>query len=217
MPIEFPCSQCGKTLRTADETAGRQARCPACGAVMQVPGGVAGGQPGREAAADGESPFGSGATAAWAEDSVNPYQAPADVGSSSPFRPAVPPIDRVRTPAICLIVMSSLWLVVFTGITALYSLILVMSFAEPRFAGPRGEAVGIISMMIGVGVVGVVMSVVALMGAVRMKNLRSYGLAMTSAIIMLIPCIWPCWFLSMPFGIWALVVLANGEVRAAFR
>jgi hypothetical protein len=37
MPIEFACTQCGKQLRTPDETAGRQAKCPQCGAIMQIP------------------------------------------------------------------------------------------------------------------------------------------------------------------------------------
>ena len=37
MPIDFRCSQCGKLLRTGDDTAGRQAECPACGALTTVP------------------------------------------------------------------------------------------------------------------------------------------------------------------------------------
>jgi len=37
MAIELPCSGCGQTLRVRDEDAGRQARCPQCGAVTSVP------------------------------------------------------------------------------------------------------------------------------------------------------------------------------------
>ena len=37
MPIEFRCSQCGKLLRTGDDTAGRQAQCPECGTISIVP------------------------------------------------------------------------------------------------------------------------------------------------------------------------------------
>ena len=37
MPIEFRCTSCGKLLRTGDGTAGRQAKCPQCGAVVMVP------------------------------------------------------------------------------------------------------------------------------------------------------------------------------------
>lgn len=37
MAITTTCSGCGKTLAVADEFAGRQARCPACGQVYTVP------------------------------------------------------------------------------------------------------------------------------------------------------------------------------------
>jgi len=37
MAIEFRCTQCGKLLRTADATAGKQAKCPSCGTVVTIP------------------------------------------------------------------------------------------------------------------------------------------------------------------------------------
>lgn len=37
MPIESSCSGCGKQLAVADEHAGKQARCPACGQIYTVP------------------------------------------------------------------------------------------------------------------------------------------------------------------------------------
>ena len=37
MAITTTCSGCGKTLAVADEFAGRQARCPACGQIYTVP------------------------------------------------------------------------------------------------------------------------------------------------------------------------------------
>lgn len=36
MPISFNCA-CGKTLRVPDASAGRRAKCPSCGAVVEVP------------------------------------------------------------------------------------------------------------------------------------------------------------------------------------
>lgn len=36
MPIDLTCS-CGKLLRVADEAAGRQGRCPVCGALLEIP------------------------------------------------------------------------------------------------------------------------------------------------------------------------------------
>ncbi len=37
MPIEFRCTGCGKLLRTADDSAGKQAQCPQCGTVLIIP------------------------------------------------------------------------------------------------------------------------------------------------------------------------------------
>jgi hypothetical protein len=52
---------------------------------------------------------------------------------------------------------------------------------------------------------------------VKMKRLESYGLAMTAAIIVMVPYVSPCCILGLPFGIWALVVLCDSSVKAAFR
>ncbi|MBA3314031.1 MAG: zinc-ribbon domain-containing protein [Planctomycetota bacterium] len=38
MPIEFRCPNCEKKLRTADEKAGKTAKCPQCGTPVVVPG-----------------------------------------------------------------------------------------------------------------------------------------------------------------------------------
>jgi uncharacterized RDD family membrane protein YckC len=37
MPIDLTCSGCGKRLRVPDDSAGKQARCPACGEISTVP------------------------------------------------------------------------------------------------------------------------------------------------------------------------------------
>jgi phage FluMu protein Com len=37
MAIEFRCTGCNKLLRTQDDTAGKQAKCPQCGTVLQIP------------------------------------------------------------------------------------------------------------------------------------------------------------------------------------
>jgi hypothetical protein len=37
MPIEFRCPSCSKLLRTPDESAGKKAKCPQCGTIVDVP------------------------------------------------------------------------------------------------------------------------------------------------------------------------------------
>lgn len=60
-------------------------------------------------------------------------------------------------------------------------------------------------------------AVLILVGAVKMKNLSSRGWAYTSAILAMIPCTSSiCCLLGLPFGIWALIALNNPDVKRAF-
>jgi hypothetical protein len=72
---------------------------------------------------------------------------------------------------------------------------------------------------LGGGCVALGVSLLVILGAIRMMMLRSYGLAVFASILMAIPCISPaaCCLLGEGIGIWALVVLLSPEVRAAFR
>jgi hypothetical protein len=59
-------------------------------------------------------------------------------------------------------------------------------------------------------------SILVVVGAVKMRALQAYGLAMTAAVVSLIPaCVNECCCM-LPFGVWALVVLLNGEVKQGF-
>ena len=52
-------------------------------------------------------------------------------------------------------------------------------------------------------------------GAAKMLTLRSYPMAMTGAVIAVLP-VWPGFVLTLPFGIWALWALTRPEVKAGF-
>ncbi len=222
MPIEFRCSHCGKLLRTPDETAGRQAQCPECGALTEVPAAAAG------SAAPPLAPLGSDSAAGEAEaagtpfrpgtvppgfDSANPYQSP--YGDAY----AVAPAQRVSGPAVGLIV-TAISGIILQGFGLLGNL---MTAAAVNAGRPPMQGRNDFQMfftppvLIGTGAFALVMGVLVLIGAMKMKRLESYSLAMTSAIVALIPCISPCCILGLPFGIWALVVLNDPFVKASFR
>jgi uncharacterized membrane protein HdeD (DUF308 family) len=62
----------------------------------------------------------------------------------------------------------------------------------------------------------IVMSILMTVGAMKMRSLEGYGLAMTASIIAIIPlCPNEC-CCATPFGIWAVVVLVNADVKRAF-
>ena len=58
-------------------------------------------------------------------------------------------------------------------------------------------------------------NITILIGAVRMRKCRSYGLALTASILCLL-CNWSCFCLGPSIGIWALIVLCKPEVKGAF-
>ena len=156
----------------------------------------------------------------------NPFESPAP----SPLGP-VPPMNggyatgKVNGPATALLVIAVINLVL-----ALWGVVnSLMTLGRPQQAVedlPPMEGMDpnmTLQFIQGMGVVGVVVyllaiaiAVVILMGALKMKRLQSWGLAMAAAILAMIPCLSPCCLLGLPFGIWALVVLNDPQVKSAF-
>ena len=55
-----------------------------------------------------------------------------------------------------------------------------------------------------------------LVGALQMLRARAYGFAVLGAVLALNPLNLPCCLAQFPFGLWALAVLLNPDVRRAF-
>ncbi|MBC8352771.1 MAG: hypothetical protein H8E66_12325 [Planctomycetes bacterium] len=60
-----------------------------------------------------------------------------------------------------------------------------------------------------------VSGILLVLGAVRMFDLQSYGIALIAAVVAILPCAlgFP---ISLPFGIWALIVVLRHDVKNAF-
>jgi len=124
---------------------------------------------------------------------------------------------RVAGPAIGLIVVAGIDILI--GLLGLLGNLLHVGMgASQGAAGGQAAAIQMLS-----GVVGLVMylvvlivAVVILIGALKMRRLESHGFAVASAILALIPCISCCFLAGIPIGIWALVVLLKPEVKDAF-
>jgi hypothetical protein len=65
-------------------------------------------------------------------------------------------------------------------------------------------------------IVSILLSGIIFWGGMQMKALRNHSLAMAASILAIIPCLSPCCLLGLPLGIWAAIVLAKPEVKAAF-
>ena len=125
--------------------------------------------------------------------------------------------EQIRLPATLLLVTG-----ILGGLGAVVSLLANLLGAGAGMAGlvPNEQAIdslmtgtiGIISAIVGLAVSGLIV-----FGALRMKELRTYPLALAATVVAMIPCLSPCCLLGLPVGIWALVVLLRPEVKAAFR
>jgi hypothetical protein len=141
--------------------------------------------------------------------------------------------EAVKNPALCLIFSALLNLVM-----ALWGLVQALFFpvninqemaAFPQFNDPQfqkmlndPEVQKIMHLMYNPGVLlansvfALVMSLLVLLGALRMKALRSYEFAFVAAILAMVPCLTPCCLVGLPFGIWALMVLARPGIKGQF-
>ncbi len=202
MAIEFRCTSCGRLLRVDDAAAGRLAQCPQCGGRSSVP------------AATDASPFAPGGLGPSAgADSVNPYQSPTQTGGPALIDAGLVreyAAARVAGPAIALIVVGMLSVL---GHIAMAAFMLM----PPMVQRPHGQrAFGEFVATCGIIAILVLLDIIVIVGGIKMKGLQNRGLAMAAAIIAIVPCFYPCCVLGLPFGIWALVVLCDANVRTAF-
>jgi len=230
MSIQFRCKQCGRLLKTDDSTVGRQAACPECGALTTVPCSVesSGGSPllapltselPTTLAQASDNPFGVSAPVCDTSEGENPYQSPGEFKRFVPHGEADPlAVERIAAPANALLAVGIINIILHAGILLLYSVVLVETLgANARNGQDLASLVLGCGMFIAASLVGLLMDVVLLIGARKMKRLDGYLFAVIASIIAMIPCISPCCFLGIPFGIWALLTLNDSSIKLAFR
>ncbi len=142
---------------------------------------------------------------------------------SNPFDPTPlsnepTPKNLVNTPALCLIVISSIAIglgvlgLVVDGV--LLSTGLDQQLDEIQNGSlPKRTQILIRSAW---GIVLIAASGFVLYGSIAMRRLQNYRLSRMAAMVAAIPCVGPCCLLGIPFGIWAFVVLGKPEVQQAF-
>jgi hypothetical protein len=210
MSIEFQCCHCHRYLRVPDASVSQRVRCPGCGTIQGIAATESPVQ--RDNAfdvwKDPGSPF-QPAPSLEADKATeaNPYQSP-QLPPMAGWRGPVPRhliMSRVQGPAIALMTVAILMLVLLGLGGAIQVVSVIMAEAAASDLG---------FTLIGLLFSGTVY-VIVLVGAIRMRKLKSYSLAVTAATLALMPCS-GCCIVSLPCGVWALVVLLNQDVRAAF-
>lgn len=116
--------------------------------------------------------------------------------------------ERVEIPSIALMVVGGLALV--GGIFEIVIAIGILFSEGPQDERIAGAVFYAIAAIYALAVGGFI-----IYGGLKMKRLESWGLALTAAILAVIPCNVCCVF-GMPIGIWALVTLNDRAVKEAF-
>src|SRR5262249_20737550 len=84
-----------------------------------------------------------------------------------------------------------------------------------NMANAQGNEVEALAVL-GSGIFQIVISIIIIIGAQKMKRLESHSFARTAAILSFIPCISPCCLLGLVFGIQVNNLLNDPQVREPF-
>lgn len=136
-----------------------------------------------------------------------------------------PAISRVNAPALVLAIVTALAMLlgVLNLVGALVQVAapeLIIDFyrnanlpspgtpGQVRMGGVFGLATNTLGMLVGALII---------YGAIQMRRLRSHTLALVASGLALVPCVGPCCCVTLPFGIWSLIVLMDPDVKYVFQ
>jgi uncharacterized membrane protein YuzA (DUF378 family) len=134
-------------------------------------------------------------------------------------------LTKVKIPAIALIITAAIN--ILFGLIGLFSRPDMQQFNSDiqQLNNPQLEAVFQKIIILAQGPLAIAnsifelaVSMLILIGAIKMLSLRGYGFAFAAAILATVPCLTPCigYILGVAFGIWALIVLKKPEVKKHF-
>jgi predicted Zn finger-like uncharacterized protein len=224
MPEQIRCPECDATLRVPDSLVGKAVKCPKCQttftAELEAP---------EERERIVREPARSSARRQRPaqEEEDEEEELPPEEEEEDEDRPrrrkrrrrgrsTAAAESAVAGPAIALMVEGGL--VITLGVVSLLLNLLGVGLLAAAPKGGVAQQPNVVAQAVG-GVFGAIFGIawgsIITIGAVKMKNLSSYGMAMTSCIIAMLPCT-ICCILGLPFGIWGLVVINKPEVKDAF-
>jgi predicted Zn finger-like uncharacterized protein len=235
MPEQIKCPSCGTKLRLPETLLGKIVKCPKCQTSFTAavdepvdPEGIVSEPvpPARKRSLAREEPEEEDAV----QNDDEAFESREDDADERPRRRRrkrsrsrdryyEEALSAVSAPSICLMVFASLSIVVNLAHIAVRVLGTQMGAAPPP--GPQGQQFAqgvVIGTIVGnvINGIGIFLQPIVILGAIKMKQLKSYGLATTASILAMLPCGFCC-LLGLPFGIWSLVVINRPDVKDSFR
>lgn len=126
--------------------------------------------------------------------------------------------DKAKAPAIALLAVAIIGILVQIGAIIMNLLGMTAGMMEEYQYEMGNDMSPMLSGGIGIvgAIIGIIVGAVILFGAMKMKNCQSWTFSLIASILAMIPCLSPCCCLGLPVGIWALIVLMDKNVKAAF-
>lgn len=229
MPEQIRCPSCNAALRVPESLLGKNVKCPKCQkaflAELEEPAEL-------EEIVQEPAPSAARRRPKLPEDAEEEEEFPPEEElEEEEERPRRRKRRRRSTaiaesavagPAISLMVVGCLGIIIaIVYLVMLARNVDVAGQQPPRSSDPAfqasyafGQRIGKVTGLVW-GSLGIFWGIFLLIGALRMKQLKNFGLAMTTSILAMLPCNC-CFVLGLPFGIWALVALNKPEVKDSF-
>jgi hypothetical protein len=173
--------------------------------------------------------------------SNNPYQSPSDFNQGAPFNSAEPSPEirsKVNAPATGLLVYG-----ILSSVLAFFGIMMAalnmagmnplmnnqqqemeklkdqMGAEQAEFMDQINKFSALTSGPLGLVSNGIVLAIgiLTIVTSNRMKKFQGHTMSIVVSVLACIPCTSGCCFVGIPIGIWAIVVLLDSNVKAAFR
>jgi hypothetical protein len=119
------------------------------------------------------------------------------------------PRRKVKGPGLAMVIVGGMWLLLSLAIAG-FGVALPFLWPAGQAGGP-GDVVMSVAW-VGIGILSAAGNAVAILAGVRMRQSRSWGLALTGAILLMLLN----GLVGVLVGVWALVVLVNPDVKREF-
>jgi hypothetical protein len=128
-------------------------------------------------------------------------------------------LERLRAPATALIIAASLNAMI--GLLALLGGLVRLSGLSGSEQLPTDEAerIGYVSSTVityCISLLSLLLAPLIIYGAVQMMHGKKYKMARVAAIVAINPFTSCCFLVSIPMGLWAMILLGKPEIQAVF-
>ena len=152
----------------------------------------------------------------------NPFAASVHQSQQKPVLPVQDMKSRILAPGVALLVVGILG---FLAMAGTFSMVLISFAFNPAILEPQGielseeeKQIQSTMLFITIGYYGVsaLAQIPVILGGIGMIRCKWKSMVYFGSIISVIPCCSSFFVIGIPFGIWALVVMSDSNVRASF-